>query len=128
MPVSYSIDTEHPLVYTRFSGNVSDADFLEHLKSLYEDQRFDSSMPELVDLRDVTDVSLSPDMIASSARWPLHAPNARRAVVAPSDFLFGLSRMYESYRGEAGADQFRIFRTLPPALEWLGLSTEPPQP
>ncbi|MDB4893014.1 MAG: hypothetical protein JWL61_4869 [Gemmatimonadetes bacterium] len=128
MPVSHSIDTEHQLVYAVFSGDVSDADFIEHLKSLFGDPRFDSSMSELVDLREVTEVSLSPDMIASSARWPLHSPHARRAVVAPSDFLFGLSRMYESYRGEAGADQFRIFRTLPPALEWLGLSTEPPRP
>jgi hypothetical protein len=126
VPVSYSIDMQHPLVYTVFSGEVTDADLLEHLRSLYADPRFDSAMPELVDLREVTGVSVSPDMIPSSARWPLHWPSAQRAVVAPTDLLFGLSRMYESYRGEAGDGQFKVFRAFPPALEWLGLSQAPP--
>jgi hypothetical protein len=118
------------VVYAVFSGDVSDADFLEHLRSLYADPRFDTSMPELVDLREVTSVSLSPDMISSSARSPLHSPYARRAVVAPTDVLFGLARMYESYRGGLGEGQFRVFRTLLPALKWVGLAhaPEPPPP
>lgn len=126
MPVSYSIDMRHPVVYTVFSGDVSDADFVEHLRLLHADARFNPSMAELVDLREVTEVSLSPEMISSSARWALHSPFARRAVVAPSHFLFGLSRMYESYRGELGESEFKVFRTLAPALTWLGLTEAPP--
>jgi len=128
LPVSYSIDLQLPLVYTVFSGEVTDADFVEHLRSLYADPRFDSAMPELVDLREVTEVNVSSDMIPSSARWTLHSPYARRAVVAPTDFLFGLSRMYESYRGEMGEGQFKVFRSIQPALAWLSLKEEPPPP
>ena len=85
-------------------------------------------MAELVDLREVTDVSLSPDTIHSSARWELHAAQARRAVVAPTDVLFGLARMYQSYVGEPAESQFRVFRTLAPALAWVGLEVPPTTP
>jgi hypothetical protein len=125
--VNHSIDTQLPLVYTVFSGDVNNADFVEHLRSLRADPRFDSSMPELVDLRGVTAVSVTSAMIPASARWPLHSPYARRAVVAPTDLLYGLARMYQSYRDDTGQAQLQIFRTLPPALEWLGL-TEAPSP
>ncbi len=127
MPVNHSVDVNRPLVYTVFNGDVGEADFVEHLRSLSGDPLYDASMPELVDLRDVTSVSVSPDMIGTSARWPLHSVFARRAVVAPTDLLFGLSRMYQAYRGEVGDTQFRVFRSLAPALEWLGL-TEAPDP
>jgi hypothetical protein len=125
--VNYSIDTHIPLVYTVFSGDVNNADVIEHLRSLLADPRFDSSMPELVDLRGVTSVSASSEMIPASARWPLHSSYARRAVVAPTDLLYGLARMYQSYRDDTGQAQLQIFRTIPPALEWLGLA-EPPSP
>ena len=125
MPVKYSIDTQHSLVYTVFSGKVTDADFDHHLQSLSSDARFEPAMPELVDLRAVTKVSLSAHTIPSSARWKLHAPRAQRAVVAPTDFLFGLARMYQSHLGEASESHFMVFRTLPPALAWLGLEAEP---
>jgi hypothetical protein len=126
LPVNYSIDTQHPLVYTVFSGDVSNADMLEHLRSLYADPRFEASMPELVDLRGVTSVSVSSEMIPASARWPLHSPLAPRAIVAPTDLLYGLARMYQSYRDEKGEAHLAIFRTLPPALEWLGRDEPPP--
>ena len=128
MSVKHSFDTQHPLVYSVFSGEVTDEDFAEHMRVLLADPRFESAMPELVDLREVTGVSLSADTIPSSARSPLHAPQARRAVVAPTDFLFGLARMYQAYRGDVGESQFSVFRTLPPALAWLGLEKEPTPP
>jgi hypothetical protein len=128
MPVSYSIDTQHPLVYTVFRGDVSDADFVEHLRSLYADPRFDSGMPELVDLTNVTSVSATSEMIPASARWPLHSSYAQRAIVAPTDYLFGLARMYQSYRDDIGQANLKIFRELTPALEWLGLAAAPSPP
>src|SRR3954469_11338168 len=109
MPVTHSIDPRHPLVYTVFSGEVTDDDFAEHTRRLLADTRFESSMPELVDLRDVTRVKLSGDTIPLSARSLLHAPQAKRAVVAPTDFLYGLARMYQAYRSKAGEGDFRVF-------------------
>jgi hypothetical protein len=120
MPVRHSIDLEPPLVHTIFSGHVTDADLREHLRTLMADDRFDPMMPELVDLTDVTDVSVTSAMVEASARWLLHAPRARRAIVAPTDVLFGLSRMYQLYRDDLSGDTLRVFRTREQALEWLG--------
>jgi hypothetical protein len=119
MPVRHSIDLGPPLVYTTFSGHVTDADLREHLVALLADERFYPMMPELVDLTDVTDVSVTSAMVEASARWLLHSPLARRAIVAPTDVLFGLSRMYQLYRDDLSGDTLKVFRTRERALEWL---------
>jgi hypothetical protein len=124
MSASYNIDPVHRFVYTKLGGHVSDADLVEHQRALLADPRFDSSFCELVDLRDVTEVSVKSRMVKESAMWPLHAIKARRAIVAPSDVLFGLSRMYQLYRGEVGEAHLGVFRTLEPALEWLGIDPQ----
>ena len=125
MAVSHFFDEQYPLVYTVFSGLVTDDDFAEHSRVLLADPRFEASMPELVDLREVTRVELSAETIPLSARSLLHAPQAKRAVVAPTDFLYGLARMYQAYRDKLAEGDFRVFRSMPAALEWFGLTEEP---
>jgi len=41
--------------------------------------------------------------------------------VAPADLVFGLGRMYETYRGlnERSTKEVAVFRTRPEALDWL---------
>ncbi len=46
--------------------------------------------------------------------------DSRRAVVVASDEAFGMARMYGSY-SDSAPDQFRVFRELGSALEWVGL-------
>ena len=48
------------------------------------------------------------------------APDARRSIVVSSDEAFGLARMYVSYT-EIPDSRIRIYRSLIPALEWVGL-------
>src|SRR4051812_37383965 len=124
MTVLHAIDTERKLLLTVFRGPLSDEDVREHLRMLRANPQFQLLMRELVDLRGVTDVTISSAMARVSARWLLHAPDARRAIVAPSDVLFGLARMYQTHLGEIGAAQLGVFRAIEPALRWLGLSDE----
>jgi hypothetical protein len=46
-------------------------------------------------------------------------PRAAVAIVAPSDLLFGLTRMYQTLCDSAGVDTVRVFRDLPSAELWL---------
>ena len=124
MSVHHAIDEQHALLLTVFRGDLTDDDFRAHLLALRSNPRFHRLMRELVDLRAVTAGSVSSAMLSQSARWLLHAPEARRAFVAPSDLLFGLFRMYQTHLGDVGASQVGVFREIEPALRWLGLTSE----
>ena len=43
----------------------------------------------------------------------------RAAIVAPSDVLYGVSRMFQTLRGDANPDEVEVFRTLDEANAWL---------
>ena len=131
MSVRHAVDIHRDLVLTVYRDDLSDDDLRAHLIELRAHPHFHRLMRELVDLRGVTTVSVSSAMVSESARWLLHAPEARRALVAPTDLLFGLWRMYQTNLGEVGSSQLGVFRDLPPALRWIGLSSEaelPPPP
>ncbi len=124
MTVLHVIDEQRDLVLTVFRDDLTDDDLRAHLQELRANPHFHNLMRELVDLRAVTKVSVSSAILNQSARWLLHAPEARRALVAPTDLLFGLSRMYQTNLSEVGASQVGVFRELLPALQWIGLSSE----
>jgi hypothetical protein len=43
------------------------------------------------------------------------------AIVAPTDYEYGIARMYELATNEVGTKAMRAFRILEGASEWLGL-------
>jgi hypothetical protein len=124
MSVLHAIDEQRDLVLTVFRDDLSDDDLRAHVLALRANPHFHKWMRELIDLRAVTRVSVSSAMLSESARWLLHAPEARRALVAPTDLLFGLWRMYQTNLGEVGSSQLGVFRDLQSALRWIGLSSE----
>jgi hypothetical protein len=128
MPTRYSIDPQRHLVLTVFDGDVSDADLRAHVDALDADPQFDRKMSELVDLRGVTSTSLTSTGIRAVASAPVHALRARRAFVAPSDLLYGLARMYQGYWNQGYDDEVAIFRSVEPALQWLGVTDAPSPP
>jgi hypothetical protein len=125
MSTRYSIDPQRHLVLTVFEGDVSDTDLRAHVEALEADARFDREMAELVDMSRVTRASVTSDGIRAVASAPVHALNARRAFVAPTDLLYGLSRMYQSYWSRGHDDEVAIFRSVEPALQWLGVGPPP---
>ena len=58
------------------------------------------------------------DIAAADTRISLLAPNVSVAVVAPTDYLFGLSRMWEVF-AEATAWRIAVFRSRAEADAWL---------
>jgi len=125
MPISYSIDTEAGIVLTKASGRLSDEDILGHKKSLIEDPRFEPGMREISDVRDVTELAVTPTGIRTFVSFDRASATDRSghrlAIVASEDFVFGTARMYQMTGSED--DSVGVFRCLDEARAWLGVET-----
>ena len=69
------------------------------------------------------------DLARLSARMEAGASAAKFASVAPSDFAFGLGRMYGAYREmqDRSTKQLGVFRTMDEALAFLGAEGGAPE-
>ncbi len=130
MPGSYLIDVAAGIVYSRKWGVLTDEQVAAHAETLRADPRFDPGFRQVADFRELTDLRVSGNGLRNVARHNPFRRDARRAFVVSSEEVFGLARMFGSYTDSSG-DQFRIFRAIAPAFEWIGLAETtpwPPQP
>ena len=70
---------------------------------------------------DVKKLDVSTAALGELARSRSFSGSTKRAVVAPSDVLYGVARMFQSMH-EAAPEEFQIFRTVGEAKHWLGVS------
>jgi len=127
MPSDYSIDRSERLVRVTGSGTLSDTDLLEQRVRIRDDPSFDAGFSFLVDLRAVTEVLLSAQVVARLARDPISTPGVRRAIVVPvaepgatvpHPLAFGLGRVFQSIAALRGED-VEVFTDLELATRWL---------
>ena len=121
MPIKYEIDPSRGLILTTAEGVLTDSDVIEHKKRLIADPAFRPGMLELSDVRDVTQLDVTPEgvrMFTSFDRAHDDRPG-RLAIVASEDFVFGMARMYQM----SGTDDSSVgvFRGVEEAKEWLGV-------
>ncbi len=120
MPGDYVIDAERGLVISTGRGVVTRKDFVEHQARLLADPAFQPSFHQLIDLTAVTRVELSGHDIEDLASRPVFSASSRRAWLVPRPEIFGLVRMFQTYRElHGGGEQIRIFSGREEALGWL---------
>jgi hypothetical protein len=116
----YSIDPAHRRVEIVFEGTLTPDDLGGIRADAIGDPGFDSTFDYLVDGSKVTrlvDVGTREIHFLAGNRSEVHVAGARRALVAPMDVGFGLSRMFQ---GMADLDgDVRVFRDRDEALAWL---------
>jgi hypothetical protein len=95
------------------------ADVLTHQSKLSNDPDFDPGFSQLIDFRHVTQLELNADDIRTLAQRSIFSPQSRRGLIMQSDLAYGLARMYEILREEAGEHGIRVFRNLDEALDWI---------
>ena len=85
-----------------------------------------------MDMSDVTEIALPScarvrNLATLSATMDDRHSNSKFAIVAPQDLAFGIGRMFESYRelDERSTKQVAVFRSMQPALAWLGIDSPP---
>lgn len=101
------------------SGVLTLADLLAHQEKLLADPDFSADFSQLWDLTHVTKVELTTEELRRLAARSIFSSASRRAILATSDLVFGLSRMFEIFREILGEKGIRVFRNLDDALDWV---------
>lgn len=121
--ITFAVDVACRLRIATFRGAIFDAELLDAYHPLLTDVRFDPALDDLVDLRavshmGVTSAGLHRIIALYDEREPANLPT-RSALVAPTDVLYGVSRMFQTLRGDGHAAEVEVFRTLEAANRWL---------
>lgn len=123
MPYSFYLDSENGIVLARFTGRVTDELFAEFhrvgARRVLASLQFRGS---IIDFSNVTSFEVAPDTIRVIA-WeaPIDPDPARpRVIVAPEDFVFGLSRIFAS-QGEDTRPNLHVVRSFEHAYAILGV-------
>jgi hypothetical protein len=131
MPIDIRVDLDRRVRYSVVSGVVTDADLLAAYERVVSDPEFDPTLNVLADTRGVERVDVSAKSVQLLAQRRarderLLTTKPRVAIVAASDVVFGLARMYEAYGDRQGdGDRYLVCRTIEEARRWLGLPDEP---
>ncbi len=125
MPIESYVRPDHNLAIIVHTGRVPDDEFLTFYKSFFESDTFKPPVNILVDLRETSSSSRSPEALLSfaesvEAKLSDITASTKVAVVAPKDLSFGLARMYDVLSGSVQWN-FVVFRAMDAALAWLGL-------
>jgi hypothetical protein len=130
MPITIKVNAAERVRYSVLSGDVGDRELVTAFRRSYEASDFDPTLNGLVDLREVRKLD-----VTSSGIWELSqilrpadqgATSRRVALVASTDFQFGMARMVATLLSTGGLKtEYHAFRDIDEARTWLGL---PPTP
>lgn len=119
----FEFDSRNRLLLAVAYGRVDDTELQELYFSMRKRKDEDHALTGILDLAGVTDFDVRSETIRGLADMPPNFEDPTlRAVAAPTDFLFGLARMFQS-RGAATREQLHIVRTLNEALVLLGVAS-----
>lgn len=121
MPVTYQIDRARGVIQTRCLGATTFDEVLDHFRALHTDPEVPECSSVLLDLSEVTTVPDRDQLRAIAGEVKGLRDRVRwgaLSIVAPSDLLFGMSRIFgifsESHFAHTG-----VFRTRAEAERWL---------
>lgn len=134
MPITYRIDHERKLVVARGYGVFVAGDIFGYQREVWSREDV-AGYDELVDMTHVAEVDLPSaqrirDLASVAAGMDLRSSPSRFAIVAPTDLVFGLGRMFQVYREAEprGSKTVGVYRTMAEALAFLNLTEVPPLP
>jgi hypothetical protein len=117
--ITYRFEDE--CLFTNIEGETSYEDVRIYLDRLLEDPRFRPGMPGLIDCRRVKSIFSILDLrrtAEESKKRPQMQVPGRAAVLASSNLIYGLLRMYEVFN-EGNPSETRVFRKPEEAIAWL---------
>ena len=121
VPVTYSIDVTRKLIRTTCSGAVTFAEVLDHFRSLGEDPACSGPLDVLLDLSETKSVPESHQLQSLGLTLGMVRRKAQFrdcAIVARSDVLFGMMRMFAVF-AEEHFREVQVFRVVAEADSWL---------
>jgi hypothetical protein len=123
VPIEFSFEVTARRRIATFRGPITDRELLDAYTILLGDPAYDASLDDLIDLRGVTHMGVTSAGLHSliSMYEERDSPGypTRSAILAPTDVLYGVSRMFQTMRGDDHPDELEVFRTLPESMAWL---------
>ena len=126
MPTRYRIDEQRHTLFTQTTGAVWDANIRTLWQAILPDLEVSPGLNELHDFTGVTRTEVSTAYLWASAEEFKQFDSDERvlgkkvATVATTDLAYALCQLHATLRGLSPAE-FRVFRSLSEAQEWLGL-------
>lgn len=118
MPKSFTVDIPNRLVISTYAGRLTFQDVIDQWNAIRAHPDFDPSFSYLTDLSELTEYLISTPEVRELARiTDPFSPRSKRVVVAPSDHIFGVVRMYEM--SSESHPNLVVFRTMNEANEFL---------
>ena len=122
MAYTYSVDVVQRVVRVRLSGEFTREDLAALSRDLANDPRVSAEFVELIDLSDVRTPPHVPRSDVRRRATTALTPVSRRAFVAPQPVIYGLCRMFTTFREvTANREPVEVFHTAREAEAWLGL-------
>jgi hypothetical protein len=127
MPITYQIDPKLWLVEMRCAGPVSMADLQAKMQTVFDDPLFGANMNLLGDIAGIVPQFTTKEVTAYQ-EWRKQMPRfGKLAIVASTDFEFGVGRQFELGTNAIGGSDVRVFRSMKQARDWLGLPDSQPK-
>jgi hypothetical protein len=127
MPVTYAIDVKEKLIRTKCVGDVKFQEVIEHFRTLERDSNCADRLDVFLDLSRITSLPAT-GQISGVAREIARIKEKVRfnvcAVVAPTDAIFGMLRMFE-VMAKPYFNEIRVFRLAADAEAWLTSQRSP---
>ena len=128
MPIEYQIVHERRLVMAQGRGTLTGLDVFGYQRNVWSLPNV-AGYDELIDMTQVEDIALPStqrvrELARLSAEMDARSTTSRFAIVAPSEFAFGLGRLYEIFRSldDRSTKQVGVFRSLDEALAFLDIN------
>jgi hypothetical protein len=119
--VAITYHFEGDYLFTTIEGDTSYEAVKTYLDNVVADPAFRPGMPGLIDCRQVKSLFSILDLrrtAADAKRRPQLQVPGRAAVLASSNLIYGLLRMYEVFN-EGNPAEIRVFRKPEEAMAWL---------
>jgi hypothetical protein len=128
VPIEYRIVHQRRLVLAKGHGTLTDQDVFGYQRDVWSLPEV-GGYDELVDMTQVEDIALPSTervraLASFSADMDVPSKTSRFAIVAPTEFAFGLGRLYEilGSHDDRRTKEVRVFRSLDEAKAFLDIS------
>jgi hypothetical protein len=122
MPYFFEFEPVQSILRCTMSGHIDDKTLLECRKEAVRHVRQTDPAAAILDLTLISSLQVSPRTVQGLARSePAFPPSRPKFIVAPSDHLYGMSRMYQLI-GERIRPSLQVVRSLAEAYAALGIA------
>ena len=125
MPIIYKIIPDLKFAYIRGMGKVTTDEIMTAGAKMFTESEWKNGFNILIDYREITELSVKTEdvekIINQDKNNELLFDKSKCAIVASSDLVFGVSRMWEIL-SEDNKITTMVFRNIEDSLRWLGLN------